>query len=387
MKFDIDTNYLKQTLKELLMLPSPTGLTDEIVHYVATRLENMSVPYELTRRGTIRSRVKGVQKSPDRAVVAHLDTIGAMVCLLKNNGRLGLLPIGTWSSRFAEGVRVTIYSDKKVFRGTVMPLLASGHAFNQEVDTQPVEWGHVELRLDEPCANQQDLEKLGINIGDIVAFDANPEFINNGFIVSRHLDNKAGVACLLTAIKMLKDKNITLPIDCHPIFSLTEEIGTGAAEVVEHDVSEMLSIDIAPSAVGQNSDEEHVTIAMMDSSGPYDYHLTRHLIELAKANNIKHRRDVFKFYHSDSASAIAAGRDLRTSLICFGGDASHGYERTHISGLIEVTKLLMAYMTSDPTYQNDGQKTREVKDFPHQIKPGDIHVSGDELPNPRDYLG
>ena len=42
--------------------------------------------------------------------------------------------------------------------------------------------------------NKEDIERLGIEIGDIIAIDPQPEFLDNGFIVSRHLDNKAGVA-------------------------------------------------------------------------------------------------------------------------------------------------------------------------------------------------
>ena len=50
-KLPIDAEYLKTTLLELLAIPSPTGLTDEIVHYTGARLDALGVSYELTRRG------------------------------------------------------------------------------------------------------------------------------------------------------------------------------------------------------------------------------------------------------------------------------------------------------------------------------------------------
>jgi hypothetical protein len=74
-----DLAYLRQVLLEMLAIPSPTGFTDTIVRYVAERLEELGIPFELTRRGTIRATLKGRQTSPDRAVSAHLDTIGAIV--------------------------------------------------------------------------------------------------------------------------------------------------------------------------------------------------------------------------------------------------------------------------------------------------------------------
>ena len=51
--------------------------------------------------------------------------------------------------------------------------------------------------------NAQDVSELGIDVGTFIAFDPNTEFLPNGYISSRYLDDKAGVACLLTAIKAL----------------------------------------------------------------------------------------------------------------------------------------------------------------------------------------
>jgi len=62
-----DLDYLRKVLLEMLAIPSPTGFTDTIVRYVAERLEELGIPYELTRRGTIRATLKGRQSSPDRA--------------------------------------------------------------------------------------------------------------------------------------------------------------------------------------------------------------------------------------------------------------------------------------------------------------------------------
>ncbi|MFZ1745479.1 MAG: hypothetical protein WAU17_06140, partial [Nitrospirales bacterium] len=105
----IDTQYLLQILQKLLAIPSPTGYTDQIVHAVSGELKQLGIPFELTRRGAIRATMAGKVSTPDRAIVAHLDTLGALVKWLKNNGRLAIVPIGTWSSRFAEGARVTVF--------------------------------------------------------------------------------------------------------------------------------------------------------------------------------------------------------------------------------------------------------------------------------------
>ncbi len=364
-----DLNYLQRVLLEMLAIPSPTGFTDTIVRYVAERLQELGVPFELTRRGTIRATLKGRRDSPDRAVAAHLDTIGAIVREIQPSGRLGLAPVGCWSSRFAEGSRVSVFTDTGVIRGSVLPLLASGHAFNTAVDEAPVSWDHVELRLDAYTYSRAETCALGVNIGDFVAFDPMPEFTESGYISARHLDDKAGVAALLAALKAIVESGQEPPIDCHPLFTITEETGSGAAGALPWDVSEFVGIDIAPAAKGQESSEHAVTVAMQDSGGPYDFHLSRHLLRLAGEQEIPVRRDLFRYYHSDAQSAIEAGHDIRTALLAFGCDATHGYERTHIDSLSALSRLLCSYMLSPPVFASDAQHAQDsLERFSHQLE-------------------
>lgn len=402
-KLEIDTAYLESTLLELLAIPSPAGLTDGIVHYLGGKLKAMHVPFELMRRGTIRSilsRTMPERRStslvqlgtpfaerrapalPACAIVSHLDTLGAMVREIKPNGRLALMPIGTWSSRWAEGGRITLFTEKGRHRGSVLPLLASGHVYNDAVDTQPVNWDQLEVRIDEFIESAADVDALGIRVGDFVAFDTAPELTANGFIVSRHLDDKAGVAAVLAAMKAVVESGVRVPMDCHLVFTLTEEVGSGARAVIESDVAEVIGVDIGPTAPGQNAREYGVTIPLMDSAGPHDYHLTRRLLSLCEQFDIPSHRDVFRFYHSDAGAAVSAGRDVRTALVCFGADASHGYERTHMSVLKNVAELLAIYMQSGPSVPADQKPVRDsVESFPHQLDAEQLTHQPTPMPN------
>ena len=363
----IDLEYLTDILQKLISIPSPSGFTDTIVRFVGEELQRLQIPFELTRRGAIRAVLEGKQKSPGRAIVSHLDTLGAMVKGLKRFGRLQLVPIGTWSSRFAEGARASVFtSEGKMCRGTILPLKASGHTFDKEVDTQPVDWDHIELRVDEFANTADDLHQLGIRIGDFVAIDPDFELADNGFINSRHLDNKAGVACMLAAAQALRDNKLELDQNCYLLFTIFEEVGSGASSILRGDIAEMVSIDNSTVAPGQNSLETGLTICMMDSSGPFDYHLTQRLISLCEANDIVYARDIFKHYRCDAASAVEAGNDIRTALVCYGLDGSHGYERTHQFSLFELTRLLIHYLEGEAIVERDRFNLGPMKGFPIQ---------------------
>lgn len=385
-KLPVDTDYIKTTLLELLAIPSPSGFTDEIVHHVGRKLDEIGIPYQLTRRGTIRGLLK--RSLPERrisnpacAIVAHLDTLGAMVREIKPSGRLALASIGTWSSRWAEGGRVTIFTETGRHRGSVLPLLSSGHVHNEAIDSQPISWDQLEVRIDEPIVSAFDVAALNIQIGDFVAFDANPEMLENGFIVSRYLDNKAGVAAFLAALKAVVDHRVPVQMDCHPVFTLTEEVGSGATAVIDEDVSEVIGVDIGPVAEGQGAREHGVTIPLMDSAGPHDYHLTRRLLKLCDKYGIPSNRDVFRYYHSDASAAVSAGHDVRTALLCFGADSSHGYERTHLSVLVNLAELIALYIQSGPTLPEDRLRHMDsVEDFSHQFD-ADEHLAVETSPS------
>lgn len=366
-RMKIDLDYLAAILGTLLDTPSPTGFTDEIVQVTGQELERLGISFELTRRGAIRAHLPGKLQHPDRAMVVHLDTTGAMVKQLKPNGRLELVPIGHWSSRFAEGARATVFTDTSRFRGTVLPIKASGHTFDEEVDQQPVNWQQVELRIDEILHTDKDLIRLGVNVGDYVAIDPQAEFLDNGFIVSRHLDNKAGVAALLTAAKAIREAGMELPVNTHLLFTISEETGSGASSILHRGASELVTIDNGTVASGQSSRESGVTLAMMDSSGPFDIHLTRKLINLCLKFDIQHQRDIFRYYRCDSASAVEAGNDTRTALICFGIDASHGYERTHLNALRSIAELTTLYLQTEPTFMKDKADLTGFSDFSKQV--------------------
>lgn len=363
-KLHIDQDYVMDILLKLLRIASPSGYTDRIVHFMCEQLQHLGIDFELTRRGAIRATLKGECSSPDRAVVAHLDTLGAMVKGLSANGRVRVVPIGHWNARFAEGARVTLFADLGHFRGTLLPLKASGHTFAAEVDQQPSSWENLELRIDERCHSLEDLLRLGIHVGDFIAVDPQPDVMENGFIVSRHLDDKAGVAVLMGAIKAIVDSGVKLPVDCHPLFTISEEVGSGASSALHGDVAEMLTLDNGTTAPGQNSSEYGATICMADMTGPFDYHLTHRMLQICQEFEIPHQRDVFRYYRSDSASAVEAGNDLRTALATFGVDASHGWERIHWNALQSLAQLVAIYLQSPPLYQRDSSVRSALPGFP-----------------------
>ncbi|MGI8536558.1 MAG: osmoprotectant NAGGN system M42 family peptidase, partial [Mycobacteriales bacterium] len=125
---------------------------------------------------------------------------------------------------------------------------------------------------------------------------------------------------------------------------------------------------------GQQSREDRVNIAMLDSTGPFDYHFSRRLLALCQEQEIPSTRDTLRHYRSDAASAVEAGLEMRTALIGFGVDSSHGHERTHLDGIRAVAELLAVYLQSDLTFPEwDTSERGTLQDFPsHSVQPAPL---------------
>ena len=374
-RLDIDEEYLQEILLELLRTPSPSGRTDAVMQIIGDHLDALGLPVSVTRRGVLRATLAGRRSDTSRAVVVHADTIGAMVKRLKPDGRLEVVPIGTHSARFAEGAHVTVFPDDltQFFTGSVLPLMSSGHNFGEAVDTQGVGWHQVEIRLDEKVSNAADVAALGIQVGDFVALDAAPQVTPSRFVKSRHLDDKAGLAACLAAVKALTDVAVPLSVTAYLLVTIGEEVGMGATHGLDDTVAELVAVDNAVVSEGQESQEDTVNIGMLDSTGPFDYHLTRRLIGLCQEYDLPYRRDIYRFYRSDAAPAIESGLECRTALLGFGVESSHGHERTHLDGLRGLAELLTLYLQSPLTFEEwDETPTGTLQDFPsHSVQPAE----------------
>lgn len=383
----INQDRFVKTLLDLLAIPSPCGFTDEVVRYIAGYLTRLAIPYDLTRRGTVRAKISGAHsgKQQARAIVSHADTIGAMVSQIQNNGRLRVSPIGFWSARFAEGSRVTLFSEKGTFRGTLLPAVRWGVTRDQGIADTPIDWNNIELRLDETVETSAAVRDLGVDIGDFVALDSTPEVLHNGFVVGRHIDNKAGVAIVLETLAQFVESGQALAEDLYVLFTITETIGTGTGSAILPDVSELVTVDFAAVDDGGRGDHATVNIASADASGPFDYHLTQHLMKIAEAAKVPYQTTVLTAHHNDAASALAAGHDVRTAVLAYRGDASHSIERTHIASLANTVALLFHYATNKPTFTEDTELTT-VDAFSHQISKENLPPPAQPVPDINDVL-
>lgn len=339
-------NELLQLIHELVSIPSPSGFTDRIMDHIAAKLDGFGVDYQRNRKRGLIATLPGKSSGEQRMIAAHVDTLGAMVKEIKGNGRLRLALIGGSQWAHLEGEYCQVFTaNGDTYTGTILMHQTSVHVYRDTARMERTQ-DNMEVRLDAKVSNADDVQKLGIQVGDFVAFDPRTEILPSGFIKSRHLDDKAGVGILLYLLQEITENQLELPHTTHFLFSNYEEIGHGGSSNVPPEVAEYLVVDMGAIGDGQSGDEFSVSICAMDSSGPYDFTLRRHLIALAQEQELSFKVDIFPYYASDASAALRAGHDLRHGLIGPGIDASHAFERTHVDAVVNTAKLAYYYLFS-----------------------------------------
>jgi putative aminopeptidase FrvX len=343
----IDTEFLLEFLTGLLKTPSPTGYAHQAIAYTEKALKAFpELQLSFTHKGALVVRWPGKREDAQRALTAHADTLGAMVKEIKSNGRLKLTKIGGFAWNTVEGEGCTVFCrGGEMVRGALLLEKASGHVYGAQVNDLKREDDTMEVRLDARTASLEETRQLGVNVGDFVAFDPRVE-ITNGFVRSRHLDDKACVACLVAAVKALHEAGMQPAQTTSLLISNYEEVGHGAAAGIPSEAAELVAVDMAAVGDGQTSDEFHATLCVKDSGGPYHHGLSERLRKLAEEHDIPHKVDIYPYYGSDGEAFWRAGGDVAVALIGPGVDASHNYERTHLEALVATTQWVMAYLLS-----------------------------------------
>ena len=293
-------SYIAGQLKALTSIASPTGYTRAATDYLMETLRDMGFGPERSNKGNVLVELGG--EGEPLVLASHVDTLGAMVRSIKDNGRLRPTTLGGHQWSTADGENCTVYTrDGNVYTGVVLNTEPSAHVADEPVKTIEK---NMEILLDENVDSKDDVLELGIQTGDIIAMDS---------------------------------RKVSL------LFTVYEEVGHGGA-FVPADTREMISVDMGCVGDDLGCTERMVSICAKDSGGPYNYDLVTTLSNIARELELDYAIDVYPHYGSDVEATLSAGYDIRHGLIGPGVYASHNYERSHIDGVRNTYELVRAYV-------------------------------------------
>lgn len=353
MEYAIDRDYLVKTTKRLVECDSPVGYYADVEPLMRELVGECG--YEMTwdRKHTGYVRIEG--KSHERCVCmgAHLDTVGFVVrgFNVDLSGTSGVLPgtlrvrqLGGISYPSAEGATCRIHCrNGNVVNAELIENKHSVHVF-EDSKTDPRDENHMSLSVIGDVRSIDDVRALGVTQGAIVSVDPQFEYFDNGYIVSRHIDDKACVAVLLAMLRWLHETGQKPAYDTLLAFPIYEEIGHGGT-YVPSDVSEYVALDIALIGPDYDTDEHSVGIIAADIKGPYDWDLTNRLIHAAEQSCEAGSWSTQVAFHfsTDAMAAFIHGANVYAGAFGPACLNTHGRERCHVDALVETERLAIAY--------------------------------------------
>ena len=343
----LDTKYRDHAMEktmELLTIDSPSGYTEKAARWVRDEFISLGFDAVITTKGGVLADLGGRNDDDGLLLQAHTDTLGGMVAQIKSNGRIRITPLGGMNANNGEAENVRIYTrDSRVYEGTLQLIDASVHV-NGDYSDKKRDFDSTEIVLDEDVRSAEDVRKLGIENGDIVAFDPRSRITSSGYIKSRFLDDKLSVGIILGLARYMKDTGAVPERHVYAHITVYEEVGHGGSASVPPGVTESISVDMGCVGEGLECTERQVSICAKDSRGPYSYEVVGKLIDAAKREGADYAVDIYPHYGSDVEATLSAGSDIRHGLIGAGVYASHGYERSHADGVFNSIKVLKGYL-------------------------------------------
>ena len=200
-------DYIMEQLEKLLAIDSPSGFTGKVTDYLMEEYRRLGYQPEKTRKGGVLVNLGGEGNAV--LTMAHVDTLGAMVAEIKDNGNLRLTRVGGLNADNVETENCRVYTlDGRVYEGAVQLKDASIHVNGDYQKTERT-FDSVEVLLDANVSSKDEVKALGIANGSFVCLDPRTRITESGYIKSRFLDDKLSTAILLGYAKYLKEEGMT----------------------------------------------------------------------------------------------------------------------------------------------------------------------------------
>lgn len=208
---------------------------DEVRNIVYEYCKDYCDEVENDELGSLILRKKAVSSEGLKLMfTGHMDEVGFMVRHISDIGFLYLIKLGGVISKSMEmqPVRVTTVSGNKVY----------GLMNVTKDDQGNVKDIYVDLGVD----NREEVENLGISIGDMVTFDTNSKVLNQTKVISgKAMDDRTGCYVISEALKQLYKENLENEIIMCATSS--EEVGVRGAKTATYQVNPdiVFAVDVA----------------------------------------------------------------------------------------------------------------------------------------------
>jgi len=207
-----------ELIRELIDIPGVQGFEDEIRAAIESKLP-AGAPRVTDNMGNLVATLGSGEKQ--MMFSAHMDELGFIVTEILDSGFLCVRPLGTSDKRTVFGRSVWLVTEKGKLPGVFCvkpPHLMPPQSLAKEMAETPEINDFI---IDIGASSKREAEKMGVSILTPAVIQKQFNILNKKFISCRALDDRAGCAILIEAMKRLE--NVKLKWKVHFAFSVQEE--------------------------------------------------------------------------------------------------------------------------------------------------------------------
>lgn len=247
-----------------------SGFEDNVAELVRTEMEPLVDEVRTDAMGNVIGIRNG--EGPKVMVAAHMDEIGMAVSHIDDDGFIRFVTVGGFFDPIVLGQRVLVHGQNgKTLVGVVgaRPI----HLMDAEERKKMIKL--KEMFIDCGAKSAANAAEMGVEIGSPITMDRQFVRMGNDFVTGKALDNRAGVAMMVSALERLKDRPVKATIMA--VGTVQEEVGLKGARTsafgLEPDVAIATDVTIPGDHPGVGKHECHVctgkgpSITIMDAGG------------------------------------------------------------------------------------------------------------------------
>lgn len=241
---------------------------------------------------------------PKALIAAHSDGLGLMVLSIEDDGFLGFVTVGGFDPRVLPGLEVTVHGREGDYYGVIGA--KPPHVLSEDDRKKVLKVNELFIDVGFP---KETVEKL-ISVGDIVSLRAPLVHLAGDAVAGRALDDRAGVAMMLEAMRALKKH----PCGANAVFAATtrEEVGGYGARASTFALNPDLAviIDVTHGIINKTDDARMVPFDKVNiAMGPMiDRRLRLKLEQCAKKMKLAVATDIMSGHTSTDGDAVLPGR-------------------------------------------------------------------------------
>ncbi|MBQ9899139.1 MAG: M20/M25/M40 family metallo-hydrolase [Ruminococcus sp.] len=294
---------IKETLFALCSADGASGSESPAAQLALDLLREYCPDAEIVSGNVIGRFGEHTEDKPSLVLDAHIDQVGMIVTHITDEGFIKVSNLGGLDLRLLPAQPVAVHG-KRDIKGVVCsvpPHLLSGSAEVLPISDTAVDTGMSRSELEEIIAP-----------GDPITFDVPCRELLGSRVTARALDDRSGVAAILCALELLRDKETAFNVTV--IFSAQEELGERGAKIgafaVDPDYAIAVDVSFAY-AIGEKENKcgRLGKGPMIGISPCLDRELSQELIACASAGDIPYQTEVMEGLTSTNADRYSVNRE------------------------------------------------------------------------------